>query len=200
MARMSQSCFWVLWAECRPVDGFCKGTLYLSFTAVCFSDVLIAVSSCALLARQYRTALRKADSLKNTLMLYSSNTGAFATSVPLATLMSYPGRWLDSSADNSVCAIGCLITYATVRRSLIYIRMLCTLPKVPPNSLLASHNVCKKLRDMTRGGLISIPLTIRARTTTVSSGMAQLNHRAGGCTVTGCTDMPRYYFTAKPEC
>ncbi|TBU45436.1 hypothetical protein BD309DRAFT_715918 [Dichomitus squalens] len=127
--------------------GFSKiaDILYVSFGAGVVADVLIAGALCTILAR-CRTGFRKTDSVVRTLIMYSINTGLLT----------------------SLCALSCLITYATMPNNFIFIAFYFVLPKLFLNSLLATLNAREALRDAGAGDVVSIPLTNTSGSTRMS--------------------------------
>ncbi|KAI0777660.1 hypothetical protein BD413DRAFT_609978 [Trametes elegans] len=110
--------------------------LYVSLGAGVLADVLIAASMCALLA-QRRTGFAGTDSMVRVLILYSINTGALT----------------------SICALLCLVTYATMPDNFVFIAFYFVLPKLFLNSLLATLNARKPLREAGSNTMMSIPLS-----------------------------------------
>ncbi|TBU23947.1 hypothetical protein BD311DRAFT_672889 [Dichomitus squalens] len=127
--------------------GFSKiaDILYVSFGAGVVADVLIAGALCTILAR-CKTGFRKTDSVVRTLIMYSINTGLLT----------------------SLCALSCLITYATMPNNFIFIAFYFVLPKLFLNSLLATLNAREALRDAGAGDVVSIPLTNTSGSTRMS--------------------------------
>ncbi|KAI0635133.1 hypothetical protein C8Q77DRAFT_682550 [Trametes polyzona] len=116
--------------------------LYLSLGTGVAADVLIAASMCALLA-QRRTGFSRTDSMVRVLILYSINTGALT----------------------SLCALLCLVSYATMPNNFVFIAFYFVLPKLFLNSLLATLNARRPLREA-NASMMSIPLS---RTTSLPS-------------------------------
>ncbi|KAI0324065.1 hypothetical protein GY45DRAFT_1439311 [Cubamyces sp. BRFM 1775] len=110
--------------------------LYFSLSWTFFSDLLIAVTMCILLAKRRYGNFRKVDHTIRVLILYSINTGALTT---LCTLMA-------------------LIAYAASPHTFIYIGFYFLLPKLLLNSVLGTLNARKTLREKIAGGVVSIPL------------------------------------------
>ncbi|KAF9033565.1 hypothetical protein BJ165DRAFT_1410304 [Panaeolus papilionaceus] len=100
--------------------------LYTSFAAAVAADCLIATSLCVLLY-QSRTGIKRTDSLLNTMMLFTINTGLLT----------------------SVCAIACLVTYAIWPQRFIFMGLYFALSKLYVNSLLASLNTRQSFRAKT---------------------------------------------------
>ncbi|KAI9063667.1 hypothetical protein FKP32DRAFT_693080 [Trametes sanguinea] len=113
-----------------------SGILYTSLGAGVVADILIAASMCVLLA-QRQTGFARTDSMVRVLILYSVNTGALT----------------------SLCALLCLITYATMPDNFVFIGVYFVLPKLFLNSLLATLNARRPLREAGSGPMLSIPLT-----------------------------------------
>jgi hypothetical protein len=101
-------------------------------TAVC-ADVLIAVSLCVLLDHN-RTGFKSTDSLVNTLMVYSINTGLLT----------------------SVCAMACFVTFAIWPRTFVFIGVYFILGKLYINTILAFLNTREFLRSR-NSGVTTIP-------------------------------------------
>ncbi|KAL7284207.1 hypothetical protein ACG7TL_001489 [Trametes sanguinea] len=120
-----------------------SGILYTSLGAGVVADILIAASMCVLLAKR-QTGFARTDSMVRVLILYSVNTGALT----------------------SLCALLCLITYATMPDNFVFIGVYFVLPKLFLNSLLATLNARRPLREAGSGPMLSIPLT----TTSISRG------------------------------
>ncbi|KAF9472029.1 hypothetical protein BDN70DRAFT_887462 [Pholiota conissans] len=97
--------------------------LYASFAAGVAADSIVAISLCVLLY-QSRTGLKRTDSLLTILMFFTINTGLLT----------------------SICALGCLITYAIWPFKFIFIGIYFALSKLYVNSLLASLNARNSLR------------------------------------------------------
>ncbi|KAH9896846.1 hypothetical protein C8Q73DRAFT_429397 [Cubamyces lactineus] len=110
--------------------------LYISLGVGVVADILIAASMCVLLAKR-RTGFAKTDSMVRVLILYSVNTGALT----------------------SLCALVCLITYATMPDNFIFIGVYFVLPKLFLNSLLATLNARRPLREAGSGPMVSIPIS-----------------------------------------
>ncbi|KAI0826653.1 hypothetical protein BC628DRAFT_1536642 [Trametes gibbosa] len=109
--------------------------LYISLGAGVGADVLIATAMCVLLARR-RTGFSRTDSIVRVLTLYSINTGAFT----------------------SLCALLCLVSYATMPNNFVFIAFYFVLPKLFLNSLLATLNARRPLREGS-ASMVSIPLS-----------------------------------------
>ncbi|OCH93576.1 hypothetical protein OBBRIDRAFT_832509 [Obba rivulosa] len=105
-------------------------------------DVLIAVILCTMLHRS-RTGFKRSDGLINKLILFTINTG-FLT---------------------SVCAVLSLITIVTLPNTFIYICFYFTLGRLYSNSLLATLNARKLLRDKASRGESPGGIAIRVDTT-----------------------------------
>ncbi|KAI0941075.1 hypothetical protein AcV7_002722 [Taiwanofungus camphoratus] len=91
--------------------------LYMSFGSGVAADVLLTTSLCMLL-RRCQNGCSSTSSIVRLLMLYTINTGALT----------------------SLCAISCLVTYATLPDNLIFMSLFFILPKLLFNSLLATLN------------------------------------------------------------
>ncbi|KAI0764987.1 hypothetical protein C8Q74DRAFT_1370866 [Fomes fomentarius] len=110
--------------------------LYVSLGSGVVADIFIAASLCFLLAKR-RTGFQRTDSTVRVLMLYSINTGALT----------------------SLCALLCLLTYANMPDNFIFIAFYFVLPKLFLNSLLATLNARRALRETNSTALVSIPLS-----------------------------------------
>ncbi|EIW55740.1 uncharacterized protein TRAVEDRAFT_73541 [Trametes versicolor FP-101664 SS1] len=108
--------------------------LYISLGSGVLADVLIAASMCVLLA-QRRTGFSRTDSIVRVLTMYSINTGALT----------------------SLCALLCLVSYATMPTNFVFIAFYFVLPKLFLNSLLATLNARRPLREADPS-MVSIPL------------------------------------------
>ncbi|OJT07732.1 hypothetical protein TRAPUB_1376 [Trametes pubescens] len=108
--------------------------LYISLGSGVLADVLIAASMCVLLA-QRRTGFSRTDSIVRVLTMYSINTGALT----------------------SLCALLCLVSYATMPTNFVFIAFYFILPKLFLNSLLATLNARRPLREADPS-MVSIPL------------------------------------------
>lgn len=123
--------------------------LYTSFAAGAAADFIIAGSLCFLLYRRRTGFSRRTDSILAKLMIYAVNTGALT----------------------SFCALACLATYATMPDNFIFLAIYFTLPKLLLNSLLATLNARKSLRQ-TETHVSSIPLS---RTAVSDSNISSRN-------------------------
>ncbi|KAI1798231.1 hypothetical protein LXA43DRAFT_1088358 [Ganoderma leucocontextum] len=119
--------------------------LYVSLGAGVVADVLIAGAMSVVLIR-CRTGFSKTDSVLRTLIIYSINTGALT----------------------GLCALLCLVTYATMPENFIFIAFYFVLPKLFLNSLLATLNAREALRGANSGGMVSVPLSHTSYTTHMS--------------------------------
>ncbi|KAH9920026.1 uncharacterized protein BXZ73DRAFT_104841 [Epithele typhae] len=111
--------------------------LYVALGAGVVADLIIAASMCILLARR-RTGFSKTDSTVRVLMIYSVNTGALT----------------------SLCALLCLITYASMPTNFVFIAFYFVLPKLFLNSMLATLNARRPLREGNSGAMMSFPLSV----------------------------------------
>ncbi|KAI0946477.1 hypothetical protein AcW1_009927 [Taiwanofungus camphoratus] len=111
--------------------------LYMGLSASVVADLIIATSLCVLLKR-IRTGLPRTDSILRVLMLYTINTGVLT----------------------SLCAISCLVAYATMPDNYVFIAMYFVLSKLFLNSLLATLNARDHLRKMYTGGVDSISFSM----------------------------------------
>ncbi|EED82711.1 predicted protein [Postia placenta Mad-698-R] len=123
---------------CLFVDSFHAFTqgvfppiLYVGLSNAAAGDVLIAVSLCIILSGHRGGLPSRTDNVVRMLMLYGIETGILT----------------------SVCATSCLILYAIMPDNYIYIALYIVLSKVALNSLLATLNARRGLREAT--GLIS---------------------------------------------
>ncbi|KAF4622248.1 hypothetical protein D9613_009607 [Agrocybe pediades] len=98
--------------------------LYISFAAAVASDSLVAISLCSLLFWS-RTGIKRTDSILTILMAFTINTGLLT----------------------SICAMACLITYAIWPQRFIFMGLYFALSKLYVNSLLASLNARRSLRN-----------------------------------------------------
>jgi len=92
-------------------------SLYVGFTFEVVADFVITGAQYVYL-RQFRTGIRFTDSVVSVLMLYCINTGLLT----------------------SVCALLCLITYATLSHMYVYFAFYFVLSKLYVNSVLANLN------------------------------------------------------------
>ncbi|TCD69255.1 hypothetical protein EIP91_008358 [Steccherinum ochraceum] len=112
--------------------------LYFSLGALAFADILISIALCVLLRKQGSMAFSRTRSIVRSLMIYSIN----------------------GSALTSLCAVVCLVTYATMSTNFIFEAFYFVLPKLYLNSLLATLNARESLRQtLTSTDLVSIPLS-----------------------------------------
>ncbi|KAF9222065.1 hypothetical protein BS17DRAFT_784363 [Gyrodon lividus] len=98
-------------------------------------DVLIAVLLCSLLQRS-RTGFRRSDTMINKLILFSINTGLLT----------------------SVCAIASLVSISVWPDTFIYIAFYFSLGRLYCNSLLATLNARKGIRNDSRNDEMSLSL------------------------------------------
>ncbi|TFK93382.1 hypothetical protein K466DRAFT_511700 [Polyporus arcularius HHB13444] len=131
--------------------------LYVSLGAGVVADVLIAASMCVLLAKR-RTGFARTDSMVRVLMMYSINTGALT----------------------SLCAMLCLITYANMPNNFVFIAFYFVLPKLFLNSLLATLNARRRLRESSSAAMVSIPLSTTSNSRMSFSSRPQYSHNRGG--------------------
>ncbi|OBZ77498.1 hypothetical protein A0H81_01971 [Grifola frondosa] len=96
-----------------------------------------------------RTGFARTDSIVRILMMYSVNTGALT----------------------SLCALLCLVTYANMPNNFVFIAFYFVLPKLFLNSLLATLNARRKLRETSSGALVSIPLSAASGSHMSSAGV-----------------------------
>ncbi|KDR78675.1 hypothetical protein GALMADRAFT_137695 [Galerina marginata CBS 339.88] len=111
--------------------------LYTALSGSVLADGFITASLCTLLY-QNRTGFKSTDSLVNTLMLYSINTGLLT----------------------SICATACFVTFAIWPHQFVFIGIYFTLGKrkLYVNSLLAVLNTRETLRKR-NSGMTTIPLS-----------------------------------------
>ncbi|KIM39251.1 hypothetical protein M413DRAFT_415842, partial [Hebeloma cylindrosporum] len=102
--------------------------LYTSLGGCVIADGIVTASLCMLLDHS-RTGVKSADSLVNTLMLYSINTGLLT----------------------SLCATACFVTFAIWPHEFVFIGFYFALSKLYVNSLLAVLNTRETLRKRTAG-------------------------------------------------
>ncbi|KAI1798239.1 hypothetical protein LXA43DRAFT_1088364 [Ganoderma leucocontextum] len=132
--------------------------LYLSLGSGVVADVLIAGSMCVLLAKR-RTGFSRTDSMVRVLMMYSINTGALT----------------------SLCALLTLLTYASMPDNFVFMAFYFVLPKLFLNSLLATLNARRPLRESNSGGdMVSIPLSNTTNSRLSFSGHPQYSHSHAG--------------------
>ncbi|OCH87202.1 hypothetical protein OBBRIDRAFT_173682 [Obba rivulosa] len=96
---------------------------YMSSSSAVIADVLIAMSQ-VLMLWSLRTGFKRTDSVMRTLMLYSINSGLLT----------------------SLAAASCLITFATMPQTLVYVVFYHLVSKLLLNSLLATYNARQELR------------------------------------------------------
>ncbi|KAI0717411.1 hypothetical protein C8T65DRAFT_737992 [Cerioporus squamosus] len=131
--------------------------LYVSLGAGVVADVLIAASMCVLLAKR-RTGFARTDSMVRVLMMYSINTGALT----------------------SLCAMLCLVTYANMPNDFVFIAFYFVLPKLFLNSLLATLNARRPLRESNSAAMVPIPLSTTSNSRMSFSSRPQYSHSRGG--------------------
>ncbi|RPD65458.1 hypothetical protein L226DRAFT_530957 [Lentinus tigrinus ALCF2SS1-7] len=131
--------------------------LYVSLGSGVVADVLIAVSMCVLLAKR-RTGFSRTDSMVRVLIMYSINTGALT----------------------SICAMLCLLTYANMPNNFVFIAFYFVLPKLFLNSLLATLNARRPLRETNSGAMVSIPLSTTSNSRMSFSSRSPYSHSRGG--------------------
>ncbi|KAF9475440.1 hypothetical protein BDN70DRAFT_883698 [Pholiota conissans] len=107
--------------------------LYTALGSSVVVDGIVTVSLCVLLVG-VRTGFKSTDSLVNTLMLYSINTGLIT----------------------SLCATACFVTFAIWPHQFVFIGFYFVLSKLHVNSLLAVLNTRETLRRR-NAGMTSIP-------------------------------------------
>jgi hypothetical protein len=107
--------------------------LYTSLGGAVFADLFVALSLCVLLDHS-RSGFKSTDSLVNTLMMYSINTGILT----------------------SVCAIACFVTFTIWPHSFIFIGIYFVLGKLYVNTILAVLNTRAFLRAR-NPGVTTIP-------------------------------------------
>ncbi|PCH40707.1 hypothetical protein WOLCODRAFT_162476 [Wolfiporia cocos MD-104 SS10] len=110
--------------------------LYTSLGAGIVTDVTVAISLCILL-RKYATDIPLTRDLAQLIMIYGINTGLLT----------------------SLCEIACLVTYATMPDSLLFIAIFFVLPKLLLNALLATLNARPALRKVHRKTLSTMRST-----------------------------------------
>ncbi|KDQ24901.1 hypothetical protein PLEOSDRAFT_161067 [Pleurotus ostreatus PC15] len=110
--------------------------MYTALSSGVAADVVIAVSLVISLLRS-RTGFKRTDSLVNTLMLYTINTGLFTT----------------------LCTGLCFITYAIWPAELIFMGFYFCLSALYLNALLATLNARSSLRDK-QHGVSTVPLEL----------------------------------------
>ncbi|RPD65457.1 hypothetical protein L227DRAFT_212549 [Lentinus tigrinus ALCF2SS1-6] len=110
--------------------------LYLGLSTVLLSDILISAALCVLLAKR-RSNFTRADGVVRNLIMYSVNTCLLTTA----------------------CSLAALIAYAASPHTFIYISFYFLLPKLFLNSLLATLNARRSLRDQISKDGVQIPLS-----------------------------------------
>ncbi|KAG9225088.1 hypothetical protein CCMSSC00406_0008748 [Pleurotus cornucopiae] len=126
--------------------------MYTALSSGVASDVVIAVSLVTALLRS-RTGFKRADSLVNTLMLYTINTGLFTTFVPVSESLCI------LTCIASLCTGLCFITYAIWPAELIFMGFYFCLSALYLNALLATLNARSSLRDK-QHGVSTVPLEL----------------------------------------
>ncbi|KAI0746744.1 hypothetical protein C8Q80DRAFT_793006 [Daedaleopsis nitida] len=110
---------------------------YFNLSAAVVSDALIAASMCWLLATR-SSSFMTVNSTVRTLVLYSVNTGVITT----------------------LCTFATLVMYAVAPHTFIFMAIFFALSKLLLNSLLASLNARKALREqLSNADAVSIPLS-----------------------------------------
>ncbi|KAF8233692.1 hypothetical protein L208DRAFT_1360199 [Tricholoma matsutake] len=109
--------------------------LCISLAGDVIADILIALSLCISLEWS-RTGWKKTDSVINTLMIYSINTGLLT----------------------SICATGCLVSYVIQPLGLITIAIYYLLGKLSFNGLLGMLNARDSLHEKHSGVLEMKPV------------------------------------------
>ncbi|KAL0945449.1 hypothetical protein HGRIS_000940 [Hohenbuehelia grisea] len=125
--------------------------LYTALSSGVAADCFIAVSLVFFLL-QARTGFEKTDSLVNTLMAYTINTGLFTT----------------------LCQIACLITYAVWPMEFIFMGVYFSLSALYLNSLLATLNARGSLREA--HGLTSVPMELSKRSSKYPSQLESISY------------------------
>ncbi|KAJ3488102.1 hypothetical protein NLI96_g3072 [Meripilus lineatus] len=110
--------------------------IYFCLTTSAGADIIVTLSLCFYLSRQ-RSVFKSTQSSIQSLMMYSINAGVLT----------------------SLCALACLICYATMPTTLIYEVFYFSLPKLFLNSLLAMLNARRSLRDPEMSDPHVIPLS-----------------------------------------
>ncbi|OBZ76341.1 hypothetical protein A0H81_03475 [Grifola frondosa] len=123
-----------------------SGILYLNFAATLTADLIVALSLCWLLAK-HRTGFQRTNSIIRVLMLYGINTCALTT----------------------IFALCCLITFVKMPDDLVFLAFYFAMPKLFLNSLLATLNTRKYIREIGPNALLSIPLSAMPGTRPVVS-------------------------------
>jgi len=134
------------WAVGKPA----QRSLYLGLSSGAMADLWLASSLVVLLWR-HRTGFRRTDSLLRLLILYCVNTALIT----------------------SLCEIASLITFTIMPNNFIYYALFTLLPKLLFNSLLATYNARRGMREMAHGSnsLISIPSANAVNGRTVNLGI-----------------------------
>ncbi|OBZ76408.1 hypothetical protein A0H81_03432 [Grifola frondosa] len=135
--------------------------LYLSFAAALTADFIIAVSLCWLLGR-HRTGFQRTDSIIRVLILYSVNTCHLRLLLPhhrTSPLFSSPLSLTRKHPQ-----------FIKMPDNFVYIAFYFAMPKLFLNSLLATLNTRKHVREIgSSAAIMSIPLSAISGTRTVAS-------------------------------
>ncbi|EMD36288.1 hypothetical protein CERSUDRAFT_124214 [Gelatoporia subvermispora B] len=113
-----------------------KWILYAGISAGVVADILISVSQVVLLWKQ-NAEFQRTRSIIRLLILYSIHTGVFVT----------------------LCAISCLLLFATMPHNNVWIAVYFLLPQMLLNSLLATLNVKRNLRESATHGVIELSMS-----------------------------------------
>jgi len=109
--------------------------IYWMICGTVFVDITIAGTMCYLLNKM-RTGFRRTDFQIQTLMVYIINTGVLT----------------------SIAASACMLCYALMKDNFVFIGIMFTLPTFFLNSLLATLNARKHIKDMS-SDIQSVPLS-----------------------------------------
>ncbi|RDX54470.1 hypothetical protein OH76DRAFT_1478766 [Lentinus brumalis] len=87
---------------------------------------------------------------------------------------------INTGALTSLCAMLCLITYANMPNNFVFIAFYFVLPKLFLNSLLATLNARRRLRESSSAAMVSIPLSTTSNSRMSFSSRPQYSHNRGG--------------------
>ncbi|KAH9853821.1 hypothetical protein C2E23DRAFT_867811 [Lenzites betulinus] len=140
------------------LDAYKVKGLSISMNALAAAgDVTIAAILCTILHKS-RTGFSNSNTLINKLMVFAVNTGLLT----------------------SVCACLSLITIVALPNTLIYITFFFLLGRLYSNSLMATLNARKSLRDVSSGEL---SVSLRDMQPTATANLSTYNRRAGDITI-----------------
>ncbi|OCH89186.1 hypothetical protein OBBRIDRAFT_36886 [Obba rivulosa] len=128
------------------LSGGSKWILYAGISVGIGADVLTSTSQVILLWKQ-NAEFHRTKSIIRMLMMYSIQTGVLVT----------------------LCAISCLMLFATMPHNNLYIAVYFLLPQLLLNSLLATFNVKHNLRENATGGVVELTLSNSAHNHSVEN-------------------------------